>query len=174
MVMDGQLAAALSAVVRPKSGQRGSMPRPVQLLVDCQPAVDSATLSIRTRGHTVVLVCAGQMASNGHVGSATVRCSCCTFVLHSGLLLPKPSRQADCQWCGVPDLRRIVRRRPLTSIASDGDSYSLGYSGSCDWSGGPRAGGQLHGSQVMTTVSCHGSWDITQRLIVCSGHWDNG
>jgi len=43
----------------------------------------------------------------------------------------------------VPDLRSIVHRRPLTSTASAGDRYSLGYSGSCDWSVGPPATGIL-------------------------------
>jgi hypothetical protein len=45
-----------------------------------------------------------------------------------GLFVPKPSRGADCQWCGMPDLGTAVRQRPLASAAGDGDSYSLRYS----------------------------------------------
>jgi hypothetical protein len=39
--------------VRSKSGQRGSTPRPVGSLVNCQAAVDSVTLSMRTTGKVV-------------------------------------------------------------------------------------------------------------------------
>jgi hypothetical protein len=44
------------------------------------------------------------------------------------LFVPKPSRGADCQPCGTPDLGPIVRQRPLVSPAGGGDCYSVGYS----------------------------------------------
>ena len=43
-------------------------------------------------------------------------------------LRPEATSEADCQCGGMPDLRSIVRRRPLVSTAGDRDSYSLGYS----------------------------------------------
>jgi hypothetical protein len=46
----------------------------------------------------------------------------------AGLFVPKPSRGAGCQGCGLPGLGSIVRRCPLASAAVGGDCYSLGYS----------------------------------------------
>jgi len=45
--------------------------------------------------------------------------------LTGGLFVPKPSRGASCQRCGLPDLRTTVRQRPLASTAGGGDCYSL-------------------------------------------------
>ena len=47
-------AVALSAAVRPKSGQRCSVPRQIRPSVKCQAIVDSVTLSMRTNGSVVV------------------------------------------------------------------------------------------------------------------------
>jgi hypothetical protein len=45
------------------------------------------------------------------------------------LFVPKPSRRARRLRLSVPDVRRIVHRRPLASVPGDSRSYSLGYSG---------------------------------------------
>jgi hypothetical protein len=45
-----------------------------------------------------------------------------------GLFVPKPSRAAACQRCGMPDLGTTVHQRALASTVGDGDCYSLGYS----------------------------------------------
>ena len=52
----------------------------------------------------------------------------------TGLFVPKPSNDADCQGCGLPDLGIIVHRCLLSSVAGDGDCYSLGYSVAHAWS----------------------------------------
>jgi hypothetical protein len=57
-------------------------------------------------------------------------CSCAAadVLQDAGLFVPKPIREADSLGCRVPDLRSIIRRCPLASIAGDGDGYSLRYS----------------------------------------------
>jgi hypothetical protein len=49
-------------------------------------------------------------------------------LVEAGLFVPKPTRDAGCQGCGLPGLGSTVRRCPLTSTAVGGDCYSLGYS----------------------------------------------
>lgn len=44
------------------------------------------------------------------------------------LFVPKPSRPADCQFCGTSGLPATVRQCPLVSLSSAGRCYSLRYS----------------------------------------------
>jgi hypothetical protein len=46
----------------------------------------------------------------------------------TGLFVPKPTNDADCQGCGVLDLGSVVHQRRLASVADGNDRYSLGYS----------------------------------------------
>src|ERR1039457_6089087 len=48
--------------------------------------------------------------------TSSLAAHCLVHVWSAGLLLPKPIRRADCHGLGVPDLRGIVRRRPLVSV----------------------------------------------------------
>jgi hypothetical protein len=63
VLSNAQQAATLSAVVWPKSGQCGSMPRSVRSSVNCQAAVDCGSLSMRT----------GKVVDVGHF----LRCVAC-------------------------------------------------------------------------------------------------
>jgi hypothetical protein len=49
---------------------------------------------------------------------------CVAHLALVGFFVPKPSREADCQGCGLPDLAGTVHWRPLVSVADDSDSYS--------------------------------------------------
>ena len=74
-----------------------------------------------------------------------------------GLFVPKPSRGAGCQRCGMPDLGTTVRRRPLASTAGGGDCYSLGYSA-------PDGFGLTTWMQIIGALDC---WPDSAARLEC-------
>jgi hypothetical protein len=130
LLSNAQQTAALSAVVRPKSGQRGSIPRPVRSSVNCHATVDSVTLSMRTNGSSVdgghrrrCGACRGRSRPSD-VGAVAAQ-SCCTFGTltlqcqrrdhRRTISLGSSDRSAIDQRIAGRGLLRVVREYPLSS-----------------------------------------------------------